>query len=76
MEGTSNRMLRLAMGTLYLDRVIPLAEVMEKVDAVTPAAVRELAAEMLGTDRFASSILAPGDPAAYRVPWLKEAVAC
>jgi len=31
---------------------------------------------MLGTDRFASSILAPGDPAAYRVPWLKEAVAC
>ena len=76
MEGTSTRMMRLAMGTLYLDRVVPLAEVMEKVDAVTPGAVRELAAGLLGPGRFASSVLAPGDPAAYRVPWLAEPVAC
>jgi predicted Zn-dependent peptidase len=76
LEGTVSRMTRLAASSMYLGRVLPLEEVMKRIDAVTPAAVRELAARLLVVEKFASSVVGPGRAEQYRIPWMSgEAVA-
>lgn len=69
LEGTSSRMSRLAVSRMYLGRVTPLAEVAASVDAITPAAVRELARTLLAPGRFAAAVLGPGPASRYRIPW-------
>lgn len=69
LEGTSSRMTRLALSRMYLGRVTPVAEVMHLVDAVTTEGVRNLARRLLDPGRFTVTVLGPGSPDAYRVPW-------
>jgi len=76
LEGTVSRMTRLAASSMYLGRVLPLEEIMRRIDAVTPGAVRELAASLLVAGRFSSSVVGPGRAGQYRIPWMAgEAVA-
>jgi len=75
LEGTVSRMTRLAASSMYLGRVLPLEEVMKRIDEVTPAAVRELASRLINMDRFSSSVVGPGQAEQYRIPWMSgEAV--
>lgn len=71
MEGTVNRMARLAGAKLALDRIPPLEEVSRQVEAVTPDAVRRLAASLLDPKRFAAAVVGPGPE--YLVPWAAAA---
>ena len=58
-ENTENQMVRLAQNELHFGRNIPLNEVVENIDAVTPRNLLDLA-EMLLTDRqLALTILGP-----------------
>jgi predicted Zn-dependent peptidase len=59
LENTMYRMSHLAMNEMFLDRLEPPEEVLSRVEAVTPAQVRELAAEVLRRDRF--TLAAVGD---------------
>lgn len=70
LEATANRMTRLAASHMYHGRVIPLEELMESVDAVTPEAVRELAKRLLVAGAFSSAVVGPGEEAQYRIPWI------
>jgi predicted Zn-dependent peptidase len=70
LEGTANRMTRLAASHMYHGRVIPLEELMESIDAVTPEAVRELAGRILGAGMFSSAVVGPGGEEQYRIPWI------
>ena len=76
LEGTVSRMTRLAASSMYLGRVLPLEEILKRIDSVTPEAVRELAARLLVMERFSSSVVGPGQAEQYRIPWMSgEAVA-
>ncbi len=59
LESTMYRMSHLAMNEMFLDRMEPPEEVLARVEAVTPAQVRDLAAELLRKDRF--TLAAVGD---------------
>ena len=59
LESTMYRMSNLAMNEMFLDRLEQPEEVLARVEAVTPAQVRELAAEVLRRDRF--TLAAVGD---------------
>ncbi|HKD98313.1 MAG TPA: pitrilysin family protein [Micromonosporaceae bacterium] len=48
LEDTGSRMTRLGKGELLYDELLSVDELLAKVDAVTPEAVREVAAELLG----------------------------
>jgi len=76
LEGTVSRMTRLAASSMYLGRVLPLEEIMHKIDSVTPDAVRRLAASLLVVEKFASSVVGPSPAEKDRIPWMSgEAVA-
>ena len=72
LESTANRMSRLALSRIYLDRVTPLAEVLERVGAVSTRDVREMAAEYLEPRRFSLAAIGPGAAASYDVPWIGD----
>jgi predicted Zn-dependent peptidase len=59
LESTSNRMIRLDKSEFYYDRLIPIEEVIKKVDAVTLEEVNQLAKELLDRKKYASTILGP-----------------
>ncbi len=59
LEGCSSRAERLARMTQIWDRVPPLAEVVEKLEAVTAAGVRDFAAEMATSARTALALYGP-----------------
>lgn len=61
MESTSNRMMRLARTELYHGRFIPLAEVIDKIDAVTMDDIRELVDWLLDPERYTLAVLGPVD---------------
>ena len=59
LESTSNRMIRLDKSEYYYDRLIPIEEVIKKVDAVTIEEVNQLAKELLDRHSYATTILGP-----------------
>jgi predicted Zn-dependent peptidase len=59
LESTSNRMIRLNKSEMYYGRLIPIEEVIKKVEAVTIEDVNLLAKEILNRNNFASTILGP-----------------
>ncbi|WP_412063169.1 M16 family metallopeptidase [Rubrivirga sp. IMCC45206] len=61
LESTSNRMQRLGRVELAFDRIVPIAEVVGEIDAVTAAEVRDLAAELFAPGRLSSAVLLPSD---------------
>ncbi|HXE71042.1 MAG TPA: pitrilysin family protein [Candidatus Nitrosotenuis sp.] len=61
LESTSSRMTRLARSETYHGRVIPLEELIARIDAVTHADVMELAETMLDPARYTLTVLGPLD---------------
>lgn len=59
MESTSARMLRLARSVAYHDRLIPVEEVISRVESVTQEQVLELASWLLDTEHFTLTVLGP-----------------
>ena len=59
LESTSNRMIRLNKSEFYYDRLIPIEEVIKKVDAVTIEQVNELAKTLLAREDYTTTILGP-----------------
>jgi predicted Zn-dependent peptidase len=59
LESMSNRMMRLGKSTLYHDRVIPLAEIVDDVHRVTSADIVEVAREVLDADRLSYAAIGP-----------------
>ncbi|MCG9967756.1 insulinase family protein [Pelotomaculum terephthalicicum JT] len=59
LENVSTRMSRLGKSQLYLGKVIPPEEVVEKINKVTIADIQELAAEMLKPGDFSMATIGP-----------------
>lgn len=59
LEGTFNRMVRMARSYLCFGRVIPVEEILEHVDAVSSADIQALAQEVFSEDRCAKAIVGP-----------------
>ncbi|MFO7974851.1 MAG: pitrilysin family protein [Candidatus Hydrogenedentota bacterium] len=59
LENTSHRMSRMAKSYIYHDRVVPLDELIEKIDAVTPESVHELANHTLQPESCLVTVLGP-----------------
>lgn len=59
LESTSNRMIRLNKSELYHERLIPIDDVIKKVDAVTIEMVNDLAKDLLDRNNFATAVLGP-----------------
>lgn len=59
MESTSHRMMRLARTQSFHGRIIPLEEVIERVDGVTHEDILDLARELLTPERFTLAVLGP-----------------
>lgn len=59
MESTSHRMIRLARTETFHGRTIPLEEVLERLDAVRPEEVLDLARVVLDPERFTLAVLGP-----------------
>lgn len=59
LESTSNRMIRLNKSHYYYGKLIPIEEVIKKVDLVTIEDVNELAKEILNKNNFSSAIVGP-----------------
>ncbi|OPY59092.1 MAG: Protease 3 precursor [Pelotomaculum sp. PtaU1.Bin035] len=59
LESISTRMSRLGKSQLYLGKIIPPEEIVEKLNRVTAADVRELAMEMLKPDNFSLATIGP-----------------
>ncbi len=60
MESTENQMVRLAQNEFNYGRMIPVSEVMDRIDAVTVSDIRDLAAERFGDRDPAITLLKPG----------------
>lgn len=59
LENTSNRMMRLGTGELFVGEQIPLDEIVKKIDAVTPEQLQEVANQLFHEDKFCTVILKP-----------------
>jgi predicted Zn-dependent peptidase len=59
LESTSSRMMRIARNNLYFGRFVPVEETIEKIDGVTHAEVKELAAWLLDPSRYSLAALGP-----------------
>lgn len=59
MESTSHRMMRLARTQSFHGRIIPLEEVIERVDAVSHEDILDLARTLLAPERFTLAVLGP-----------------
>ncbi len=59
LESTSNRMIRLNKSELYHGRLVPIDEVIEKIDKVTVEDVNHLSKQMLNRHNFAVTVLGP-----------------
>jgi predicted Zn-dependent peptidase len=66
LESTSARMSRMAKSMMYYGRIIPLAEIIENVEAVTPERIREFACATFLPEQCALVILGPPKDAAVR----------
>ncbi len=63
LENTSNRMIRMAQSELYFDRVVPIDEVIKRIDAFTREDIIEIADEVLREDSFIKIIIKSKDAA-------------
>lgn len=61
LESTSHRMMRLARAQTFHGRLIPIEEVLERIDAVTHRDILELAGALLAPERFSMAVLGPVD---------------
>jgi len=61
LESTFNRMARMGKSLLYHDRIVPVDEIIEKLDAVTPDDVQRAAAGLFDRERCALLVLGPRD---------------
>lgn len=59
LEGMSARMMRMSKNELRHGREITVEETLAKIDAVTPAAVRELANDLLRPERISTTAIGP-----------------
>jgi len=59
LESTSNRMIRLAKSETYHGRLVPVEEIVEKVEKVTREQVNRMAQSLLDFDQFTQVILGP-----------------
>jgi predicted Zn-dependent peptidase len=59
LESTSNRMIRLNKSELYHNRIVPIEEVFDSVEAVTLEDVNKIAKDVLDRNKFAIAILGP-----------------
>lgn len=63
LENTSNRMIRMAQSELYFGRVVPIDEVIKKIDRYTREDILELANKILHEDSFIKLIIKSKDAA-------------
>lgn len=68
LESTSTRMARMAKSLLYHGRVIPVDEVVNAIDTVTPEDVHTFAAEQFRPDRCALVLLGPAGAEVGAIP--------
>lgn len=59
LEGTFNRMARMVRSLMLFDRIIPVEEILESVDAVTAQDVQQLAQKVFAKDNCAVAVLGP-----------------
>jgi predicted Zn-dependent peptidase len=71
LESTSSRMIRLGRNEFALGRHVTPEEVEERIDAVTPQDVRELAGELLAPENLGLTIIGPVDEAS--IEWASHA---
>lgn len=57
MEGTTNRMIRIASSMLNQKKIVPMEEVIEKIDAVTVDEIKEMAKEQLDFSKLSKIII-------------------
>jgi predicted Zn-dependent peptidase len=57
LENTSNRMIRIANSMLYFNRVVPVDEIISKVDSVTVVQLEELSNEVLNENLLSRLLL-------------------
>ena len=62
LEGSDSRMSRLAKCELYYDGYVPVEEILNDIDAVTPDQVRALACELFRDELFTYTFLGPIEP--------------
>jgi predicted Zn-dependent peptidase len=58
-EGMNSRMMRIGQNELTYDRVIPIAETLEKIDAVTLDDIADAANHLFGDDAYAMATVGP-----------------
>ena len=61
LENMSSRMLRLGSGELYFGKLIPLSDIVKKIDAVNVDQIQDVANKIFDTDKFATIIFNPAD---------------
>ncbi|MDP7639155.1 MAG: pitrilysin family protein, partial [Candidatus Hydrogenedentes bacterium] len=61
LEGSFNRMSRIARSLLYFDRIIPIDEVLDAVDAVTAEQIQTLAQKTFTEEQCAMTVLGPSN---------------
>ena len=59
LESTFNRMARMGKSILYYDRIIPLEEIIDNIDAVTAEDIQRTAQEAFQLDKCAMVVLGP-----------------
>ncbi len=59
LEGMSNRMTRMAKNELYFERIIPIEETVEKINAVTTADIHRIAQVCLNPNKMALTTIGP-----------------
>ena len=59
LENTSGRMMRLGSSELYSEKFIPLDEILERIDAVTPETIQHVANELFHEERYSTIIVRP-----------------
>jgi predicted Zn-dependent peptidase len=62
MESPFNRMSRMAKSMMYYRRIIPLAEVLSEIDAVTPERMQRLSREIFRPETCTMLVLGPETP--------------
>lgn len=65
MEGTSNRMSRIARTELMGGQYLTMKETLKKIDQVTPSQVLEMANRLIDEDKMAVSVLGPIDAKSF-----------
>ena len=71
LESTSSRMIRLGRNEFALGRDVAPEEIEERIDAVTPADVRDLASELLSEKNLGLCIIGPVEESA--IAWNRDA---